>query len=142
MNARLNDLRLILSTVQKTQVCISGILNTAMQTDLRQLLCQQLRELDSATVQARAIAISRGWELQQAGIVPLASVKLLTSIFLICGTGNAHTAVRMAYRSTKKIITRLQGIIGCCTADRQICALGQQLLDSAAVNIQLMQGFL
>lgn len=132
----------MLNTARKTQISIRSILKTAIRTDLRRILHQQLRELEGVVSLAHSIAASRGWELKEISIVSIIAAKLMATLCVLNGKNEARIAAMMIQRSTQGMICGLHGLNRSIQTDPQISTLSQQLVDCTTANIRQLQGFL
>lgn len=142
MNESKRLLNSVLSTVQMGQIGIRCVLNTAVRTDLRQALKDQLNEYDSIETQAHAIAASRGWELREADPAARTAANLMVKFRMAYGRSDSKVAAMMIQGNTRGMILGLKDLHRCSRSDPQIKTLSQKLLDCENANIRQMQGFL
>ena len=132
----------LLRTVQKGQVEIRSVLDTAMKPGLRHTLQQQLREYDSIETEALAIARQRGWDLPEMDT----ALRFLTDRMIRMKLTGRNTDSRIAdlliQTNTRGMIRSLQVLNRYTDKDSNIRVLSQKLLDCETANIRQMQGFL
>ena len=132
----------LLRTVQKGQVEIRSVLDTAMKPGLRHTLQQQLREYDSIETEALAIARQRGWDLPEMDT----ALRFLTDRMIRMKLTGRNTDSRIAdlliQTNTRGMIRSLQVLNRYTDKDSNIRVLSQKLLDCETANIRQMQFFL
>lgn len=132
----------LLRTVQKGQVEIRSVLDTAMKPGLRHTLQQQLREYDSIETEALSIARQRGWDLPEMDT----ALRFLTDRMIRMKLTGRNTDSRIAdlliQTNTRGMIRSLQVLNRYSEKDSNIRVLSQKLLDCETANIRQMQLFL
>jgi len=131
----------ILKTTQMGQVGIQCVLKTPLRANLQTALKSQLKEYEAIAGEAKAIAASRGWELEQLGASSKLMASMTTRTRLSYGNVNSKVAAMMIQGNTRGMIKGLKNMHHRKQSDSRVLALSQKLLDCEQENIRQMQGF-
>lgn len=132
----------IIQTVQLCQVGLQCALTVPISTSLQAALRLQLQEFDRIEAEARSIAFSRGWTLDDLtpGLIVLKIA--LGKIRYTFGNADYKAIAITITHNTKCMIRNLHDLRHFNQSDQRISALSQKLLDFENANIRQMQGFL
>ncbi len=132
----------VLKTAQMGQVGIRSVLSTPMSGKLHQAMCDQLREYDAIADQAQALALQRGWQVNE--LAPIA--KTMSSMMAKAKLGRKSSDSRLAgmliQGNTIGMIKSISNLHSYQKQDRSVSELSQRLLDAENANIRQMQDFL
>lgn len=132
----------IMQTTQMGQLGIQCVLKVPVQDSLRSALKSQLKEYDSIEQEARSIASSRGWILEEVDPAVIQITKFLTRLRFSFGDTDYKAASITIQGNTKGMIKGLHDLRQFNQSDERISSLSQKLLDCENANIRQMQGFL
>lgn len=132
----------IMRTTQMGQVGLRCALNVPISTSLQAALRLQLQEYDRIEQEARSIASSRGWTLDELEPAVVSFTKAASKIRFVFGDADFKAAAMTIEGSTKGMIKSLHDLRQFNRSDERISALSQKLLDCENANIRQMQGFL
>lgn len=132
----------IMRTTQKGQAGIRSVLQVPVQATLRSALESQLDEYRSIEQEARAIASSRGWVLEELDPAFPHILALLSRLRFTFGDTDYKAAAMTITGNTKGIIKGMHELRQFNHRDERISLLSQKLLDCEHANIRQMQGFL
>lgn len=132
----------IIQTVQMGQVGIQCVLKVPIRDSLRSALQSQLKEYDIIEQEARSIASSRGWMLEELDPAVIQMTKLLSRLRFSFGDTDYKAASITIQGNTKGMIKGLHDLRQFNHSDERISSLSQKLLDCENANIRQMQGFL
>lgn len=131
-----------LKTAQMGQIGIRSILKAPIKANFRTVLRDQLNQYDSIEREAKAIASSRGWELDSLsyGIVGMTNAMVRTHLSF--GNTNSKAAAMMINGSTRGIIKGVKNLHAISSSDERVSNLCQKLLDYEQESIRNLQEFL
>ena len=132
----------IMETVQICQVSLQCALNVPISATLQAALRAQLQEYDRIEAEARSIAFSRGWNLEDFELGFITFKKVWTKIRYTFGNTDYKAIAMTITHNTKGMIRNLHNLRQFNHSDERISALSQKLLDIENANIRQMQGFL
>ena len=132
----------IMQTVQTCQVGLQCALNVPISASLQAALRSQLQEYDRIEAEARSIAFSRGWTLDEFEPGFIAFKKAFAKIRYAFGNTDYNAIAMTITHNTKGMIRNLHNLRQFNQSDERISALSQKLLDIENANIRQMQGFL
>ena len=132
----------IVQTVQRGQIYIECALNVPISKTLHAALQLQLQEFNHIEAEARSIAYSRGWGLDELQLGLMAVRKIWTKLQYTFGNADYKTVAITITHNTKGMIQNLHNLRQFNLSDQRISALSQKLLDFENANIRQMQGFL
>ena len=132
----------IIKTVQLCQINLQCALKVPISATLHATLRSQLQEYDRIEVEARAIAFSRGWTLDELQPVLVTIKKICNKIRYTLGNPDYKVISMTITHNTKAMIQNLHDMRQANHPDVRIHALSQKLLDTENASIRQMQGFL
>ncbi len=132
----------ILKTTQMGQIGIRSVQHSAIKTDLKKALADQLREYDSIETEAHELASHRGWELPELNPGLRAMSEMMAQMRLIGGNTDSKIAAMMIQGNTRGLITGLKNAHQHKEQDERVSALAKKLLDFENANIRQMEPFL
>jgi hypothetical protein len=142
MNESKQFLSAMLKTIQIGQVNIRSVLDTSLDSSLRDTLQLQLKEYDSMETEACSIALQRGWELPELD-PGRRFLKVRVTRLKLNGRGtDSRIADLLIQGNTKSMIQGLRNLHRFSGQDHQIRILSQKLLDCETAHIRQMQAFL
>lgn len=124
------------------QIGIRCILKAPVNANLRAALKSQLREYDSIEQEAHALAVNRGWSLEELDPSIKMMSRIMTKSMLTFGNINSKAAAMMINGNTRGMIKSLKNLHQFNHSDERVSTLSQKLLDCETANIKQMQGFL
>ena len=142
MNQNKALLTSILNTTQMGQIGIRSVLDTHIPLNLRKAMVSQLKEYDKIETEAKSIAKSRGWHLNEVNPAVRKMSDMVTKTRLSYGDRTSKIAAMMIQGNTRGMIKSLKDLHQYNKQDFQIKSLSQKLLDCENANIRQMQGFL
>lgn len=131
----------VLKTTQMGQVGIRCVLKVPLNASLRTELKAQLQQYDAIEQEARSIASSRGWTLEELDPSVKAMAGMMSRAKLKFGNADSKTAAMMIQGNTRGMIKSLKNMHQFCGNDERVNRLSQKLLDCETANIRKMQGF-
>lgn len=131
-----------LKTTQMGQIGIRSIIKMPLQTDLKEMLKDQLKEYDNIEREAKMIATSRGWELDSLSYGVVGMTNAMVRAKLSFGNINSKAAAMMIKGNMRGIIKGVKNKHEIPSADERVNALCQKLLEREQEDINELQEFL
>lgn len=135
----LND---ILKTTQMGQIGIRTVEDQAVKSELKKALASQRKEYDEIESEARSIAESRGWQLNELNPAIRATSEMMSKMQLIGGNRDSKIAGMMIQGNTKGIIMGIKSKHQNYQTDARILDLSEKLLATEDRNIEQMKPYL
>ena len=132
----------IIKTTHIAQIRIRCIIDTAVCSELRNILKIQLRKYNSIEREARSVANARGWEFEPVCTTARVNVIIITKIQLLFWGIESRIAAMVIKASTEGIIKCIQNKHSLKQSDASVAILSEKLLDCETANIEKLQGFL
>lgn len=132
----------VLKTTQMGQTGIRSILKMTHGSELKQALCDQLKEYDFIESEAYHIAADRGWILPELPKTAKTMSQLMSWAMLLPKSTDSKIAAMMIRGSTRGVIKGLKNEHRYEQRDPRIEALSKKLLVCENQNIQQMETFL
>ena len=124
------------------QIGIRSVLNSPVNTRLRQALNSQLKEYDSIEQEAHALAANRGWSLDELDPAIKFMTNMMTRANLSFGNSDSKAAAMMIKGNMRGVIKGYKNLNQFNHSDERISVLMQKLIDCEEANIRQMQGYL
>ncbi len=132
----------VLKTTQMGQTGIRSVLKMTPGTEMKQALCDQLKEYDCIEAEAYNIASDRGWILPELPQRAKTMSQMMSRAMLLPKCTDSRIASMMIKGSTKGVIKGLKNDHRYEQRDPRIEALSKKLLDCENQNIRQMENFL
>ena len=126
----------ILKTVQMGQSGIRCVQDRASDSQLRQVLTDQLGEYDNIERKAYALAASKGWQLEplSSGVERMSS--MMAKMQLMGGETDSKIAKMLVQGNTRGMIKGLKNLHHCTKLEPDLEDLAKNLLKREEENIQ------
>ncbi len=131
-----------LKTAQMGQIGIRSILKTPLKASFQAVLKDQLRQYDNIEQEAKAIASSRGWEMDSLSYSIIPMTNAMVRAHLSFGNANSKAAAMMINGNTRGIIKGVKNLHAISSSDERVSNLCQKLLDYEKEGIRNLQEFL
>lgn len=131
----------LLKAAQRGQTVIRSVLDQAMDTELADILKDQLQELMEIESESRSLASQRGWELEELKLAERFLSDRRSRRKLRFEESNSAIAELMIQSNIKTKILGLKALHG-YPAGNGISILSQKLIDCQTTTIQQLESFL
>lgn len=131
----------LLKAAQQGQTVIRSVLDQAMDTELADILKDQLQELVGIESESRSLASQRGWELEELKLAERFMTDRRSRRMLRFEGSNSAIADLMIQSNTKAKILGLKALHG-YPGRNGIAVLSQKLIDCQTSTIQQLESFL
>lgn len=131
-----------LKTAQMGQIGIRSVLKAPLRASFQTTLRDQLRQYDSIEREAKAIAASRGWEMDSLSYGIVGMTNAMVRAHLSFGNTNSKAAAMMINGNTRGIIKGVKNLHAISSSDERVSNLCQKLLDYEHEGIRNLQEFL
>lgn len=131
-----------LKTAQMGQIGIRSVLKAPLRASFKETLQEQLRQYNSIEQEAKAIASSRGWEMDSLSYGIVGMTNAMVRAHLSFGSTNSKAAAMMINGNTRGIIKGVKNLHAISSSDERISNLCQKLLDYEKEGIRNLQEFL
>lgn len=131
-----------LKTAQMGQIGIRSVLKAPLRASFKATLRDQLQQYETIERESKAIAASRGWEMDSLSYGIVGMTNAMVRAHLSFGNTNSKAAAMMINGSTRGIIKGVKNLHAISASDERVSNLCQKLLDYEHDNIRNLQEFL